>query len=132
MTHYLTLPQIILIHKRIIASTGGSYGIRDQSSLESAVAQPRLTFEGKDLYPLLIEKASALCYSIINNHPFVDGNKRTGHATMEVFLVLNGYQIKASVDEQEKIILQVASGGMQRSGLRDWLEGHIVKFGNGH
>ena len=71
-----------------------------------------MTFGGKDLYPSLVEKAAALGYSLIQNHPFLDGNKRTGHAVMEVFLSLNDFEIQSSVDEQENIILQVASGEM--------------------
>lgn len=65
--------------------------------LESALIQPRMTFGGEELYPTIIEKASALGYSIIKNHPFIDGNKRAGHAAMEVFLVLNGFEISASI-----------------------------------
>lgn len=68
------------------------------------------------------------CFSPINNHPFVDGNKRTGHAAMEVFLILNGYEIEASIDEQERVILQVASGEMRREAFTEWLRTHIVKW----
>lgn len=101
-------------------------GIRDLGALESALAQPRMTFGGEDLYPTLVEKASALGFSLMKNHPFVDGNKRTGHAAMETFLVLNGYEIDAMVDEQEQVILQVASGEMGREAFTDWLRHHIV------
>ncbi|WP_246844273.1 type II toxin-antitoxin system death-on-curing family toxin [Hydrocoleum sp. CS-953] len=80
------------------------------SALESAVAQPAATFAGEDLYPTVIDKAAALGFLIIMNHPFIDGNKRIGHAAMEVFLILNGLEINASVDEQEQVILAVASG----------------------
>lgn len=73
------------------------------------MAQPQITFDGEELYPTLVEKASALGFALIKNHPFMDGNKRTGHAAMEVFLVLNGFEIDASVDEQEQIILSVAA-----------------------
>ena len=86
-----------------------------------------MTFDGKDLYPSLTEKVSALGFSIIQNHPFADGNKRVGHAAMEVFLLMNGYEIKADVDDQEKLILQLASGESDRSFLSSWLETHIVK-----
>ncbi len=95
------------------------------AALESALAQPRLTFDGDDLYPTLVHKAAALGYAIVNNHPFVDGNKRVGHAAMEVFLILNGFEIVASVDEQELIVLQLASGGLSRELLRDWLQAHV-------
>jgi death-on-curing protein len=105
--------------------SGGSVGVRDLGALESALAQPRMTFGG-ELYPTIAEKAAALGFSLIMNHPFVDGNKRAGHAAMETFLVLNGYEIEAAVDEQERIILQVASGELGRDEFTDWLRGHLV------
>ena len=74
-----------------------------------------------------MDKAAALGFSLIQNHPFVDGNKRIGHAAMETFLVLNGFEINASVDEQEEIIIKVASGNMSRNELADWLRGHVVE-----
>jgi death on curing protein len=77
-----------------------------------------MTFGGNELYPAVVDKAVALGYSVIQNHPFVDGNKRTGHAAMEVFLVLNGFEIQSSVDEQESIILQVAAGELDRGRLQ--------------
>jgi death-on-curing protein len=77
-------------------ATGGLMGIRDLGALESAIAQPYMTFDGNELYPSLAEKAAALGFSLIQNHPFADGNKRTGHAVMEGYLVANGYEIIAS------------------------------------
>jgi death on curing protein len=123
---YLTLDEIIVLHQLLISKSGGSSGIRDMRALESAVAQPAMTFDGIDLYPSLARKASALAYSLIQNHPFVDGNKRIGHAAMEVFLVLNGYQIDASVDEQERVILGVASGSVSREEFVAWIDQHII------
>jgi death-on-curing protein len=123
---YLTLNDILELYRQIMEQSGGSAGIRDVGALESAVAQPRITFGG-ELYPTLVEKAAALGFSLIMNHPFVDGNKRIGHAAMETFLVLNGYEIKAPVDEQERIILRVASGKLERGEFTEWLRGHIVK-----
>ena len=84
-----------------------------------------MTFDGEDLYPTLIEKASALGYSLIMGHPFVDGNKRVGHAAMETLLVLNGMEIQAPVDEQEEIILNLAAGQMDRGSFTDWLRSHV-------
>jgi death-on-curing protein len=83
-----------------------------------------MTFGGADLYPTPVEKAAALGHSLIANHPFVDGNKRTGHAAMEVFLMVNGFEIQASVDEQEQVILQVAAGAMKREEFTEWLRAH--------
>jgi len=128
MMHFLTLNQLLIIHRGVIKQTEGSPGVRDHSALLSALAQPRMTFDGKDLYPTLVEKAAALGYSIILNHPFIDGNKRAGHAALEVFLILNGYEIQAGVDEQEKIILQLASGELTREDFLNWLEKHVISF----
>jgi death-on-curing protein len=125
---YLTLFEVLELHKRIIATTGGSHGIRNLAGLEAALAQPRLTFDQSDLYPSLVSKAAALCLSIIMNHPFVDGNKRVGHAAMETFLILNGLQIQADVDWQERIILDLAAGKIHRDEFTSWLNDHIVKL----
>ena len=123
---YLTLHEALELHRRIIAQSGGSLGVLNLGALESALAQPRMTFGGEELYPSVAEKALALGYSLIKNHPFVDGNKRTGHAAMEIFLVLNGFEIQASVDEQERVILEVASGEMDRTVFSAWLRAHVV------
>jgi death on curing protein len=84
-----------------------------------------MTFGGHDLYPTIVEKAAALGFSLIQNHPFVDGNKRTAHAAMETFLVLNGYQIEATVEEQEDMILKVAAGKSSREVFTEWLRQHL-------
>lgn len=96
-------------------------------ALESALAQPRATFGVDDLYRTVADKAVALCFSIVKNHPFIDGNKRTDHAAMEVFLVLNGYEIDAGVDDQEKVILKVASGEISHEQFADWLNKHVIQ-----
>jgi death-on-curing protein len=123
---YLSLNEALEIYRKIIRQSGGSFGIRDLHALESSLAQPRATFGGDDLYPTLSEKASALGFSLIQNHPFVDGNKRIGHAALETFLVINGCEIDASVDEQAQIILLVASGLMKRDEFTTWLRNHIT------
>ncbi len=126
MIRYLTLVEVLNLHRQIIQQSGGALGVRDLGALESALAQPRMTFGGEDLYPTLADKAAALGFSIIMNHPFVDGNKRTGHAAMETFLVLNGLEISASVDEQEQVILALASGNSGRESFVEWLKKHIT------
>jgi len=103
----------------------GPAAILQLSLLKSAIAQPFASFDRKDLYPTIGAKAAALGHSIICNHPFLDGNKRTGHAAMEVFLELNGFTINAGVDEQEQQILLVASGGLNREDFAEWLQLHI-------
>ncbi len=123
---YLTLDEVVELHCRLLAQSGGLAGIRDLGGLESALAQPKMTFSGAELYPSVLEKAITLGFSLIQNHPFVDGNKRIGHAAMEIFLVLNGFEIDAAVDEQEQVILQVASGSMNRQDFTNWLQNHLI------
>lgn len=127
---FLTLVEVLELHRLLIAQSGGSPGIREPNGLESAVAQPRMTFGGEDLYPTLVEKAAALGFSLIKNHPFVDGNKRIGHAAMETFLALNGLEIAASVDEQERIILSLAAGTLAREEFTAWLSAHLIGRGS--
>jgi death-on-curing protein len=124
---YLTLNELLQLHQYLIEQSGGSAEIHSIEALESALAQPRMTFGGEDLYPTIVEKAAALGFSLIRDHPFVDGNKRTGHAAMETFLILNGCEIDASVDEQEDIILQLAAGELERMAFNEWLQTHVVE-----
>ena len=119
---YLTLGEVVALHRAIIESTGGATGLRDLGALESAVAQPRATFDGLDLHTTLTAKAAALAYSLALNHPFVDGNKRVAHAAMEVFLALNGLDLRADVDEQEALFLDLAAGPSSRQELERWLD----------
>jgi len=107
---YLSLGAVVELHRRISEQTGGSPGLRDLAALESAVEQPRMTFGGEDLYPDLPSKAAALGFSLIKNHPFVDGNKRVGHAALETFLVLNRFELRSDIDDAERIVLAVAAG----------------------
>jgi death-on-curing protein len=119
---YLTLGEVVSLHRRLTATSGGAIGIRDLGALESAVAQPRATFDGEDLYPA--EKAAILGFAIVLGHPFVDGNKRTGHAAMETCLVLNGYALIAPVDEQERVMLDLAAGMLSREEFTAWVREH--------
>jgi death-on-curing protein len=125
---YLTLGEVIDLHQRLLEQSGGAAGVRDLGLLESALLQPVATFDGVDLHPTLVDKAAALGFALIANHAFIDGNKRIGHAAMEVFLTLNGHEINASVDEQERLVLAVASGDVDREGLRLWLGAHVAKL----
>jgi death-on-curing protein len=123
---YLTLGEVVRLHRAIIDSSGGATGVRDLGGLESAIAQPRATFGGVDLHASLPAKAAALGCSLALNHPFLDGNKRIAHAAMEAFLLLNGQEIEAHVDEQERLMLDLAAGLITREQLTDWLDAHIV------
>ncbi|MEO0394701.1 MAG: type II toxin-antitoxin system death-on-curing family toxin [Cyanobacteria bacterium P01_A01_bin.137] len=125
MIFYLTLDEVLTIHSQILEQSGGAAGIRDLGSLKSALAQPMMTFDGDELYPTLIDKAAALGFSLVMNHPFVDGNKRTGHAAMEIFLVMNDLEIAAAVDEQEAVILLLAEGSLDREAFKKWLGSRV-------
>lgn len=128
---YLTVEDILGLHARVIDESGGIHGLRDRAGLESAVAQPQATFEGADLNPTLERKVAVLAHSLISNHPFLDGNKRLGHAAMEVMLVLNGHEIAARVEEQESVMLSVASGTTSRDEFADWVQEHVVALPTG-
>lgn len=125
MTRYLSLAEVLKLHGLIIAESGGSTGLRDLRMLESALGQPRQTFGGEDLYPSLPSKAAALGYFLIMNHPFIDGNKRIGHAAAEAVLMLNGLELTAGVDEAEAEILAVAAGRRTREEFQEWVEKHV-------
>ena len=125
---YLNLGEIFHLHRRLIAQSGGAGGLRDLGGVESALAQPQMAFSGEELYPTIESKAAALCFSLVMNHPFVDGNKRVGHAAMETFLVLNGFELDADVDDAEQIILQLAAGRLTRDELVRWVAAHLRRM----
>jgi death-on-curing protein len=125
---HLSLGEVVELHRSIVEGTGGALGVRDLGALESALAQPRHTFDGVDLYPSLVEKAAALGYSLVQNHPFLDGNKRVAHAALETLLVLNGFEIEASTDEQEQLMLGLAAGRVSRADLVGWLCAHTIRI----
>ena len=122
---YLTLEEVLELHRLVLQQAGGRERLRDLGGLDSALAQPQMTFGGQDLYPSLAEKAAALGFSLVCNHPFVDGNKRIGHAATELFLFLNGHEIVAELSEQEQTILALAAGEMKREEFVAWLQNHI-------
>ena len=120
---YLTTNEVILLHARLIQRTGGSRGVRDMGLLESALARPQATFDGADLYPDLWTKA-ALTHSLAQNHPFVDGNKRTALTAMGVFLELNSYRLTASKEDAVDLLHRVVAGRIDLQELAVWLRTH--------
>lgn len=130
MSHfiYLSLQDVLDIHDRMIERFGGSSGIRDFNRLESAIFLPKQTFDQVELYPGIIEKAAILCFAIVTNHPFIDGNKRTGHHVMDLFLRINGYKIVSNVDDEEKAILNIASGQWKKDDLIQWLTDKVYQI----
>ena len=121
---YLSLSEVLELHELVLEQSGGATGIRDLGALESALAQPRMTFGSVDLYQTIQEKAAALCFSLVMNHPFVDGNKRAGHAAMETFLVLNDWELDATIDDAERTILSLAAGTLSRDEFVQWVNDH--------
>lgn len=124
--NYLTTAQVLFIHARLLIETGGAPGLRDLGLLESAVARPQATFGGEDLYAGVYTKAAALMSSLINNHPFVDGNKRVGVTATGLFLLRNGYRLTATNDEVEHFTLRVAQGGVAVEEIAAWLAAHTT------
>lgn len=121
---WLSLGEVLELHRRLIEQSGGMHGLRDLGLLESSLSQPHQSFAGVDLYIGLTAKAAALGFSLIQNHPFVDGNKRIGHAAMETTLVLNGRELIASVDAVEAVVVGVASGELDRETFSRWVADH--------
>jgi len=121
---YLTPEQVLFIHARLISETGGEHGIRDLGLLISAVSRPQATFDGEEFYPDVHSKAAALMESLINNHPFLDGNKRTGITAAALFLQINNFSLTASNQEVESFILSVASGEQTFDSIAEWISSH--------
>lgn len=128
MTIFLDIHDVLEIHECVIRETGGGAGIRDRGLLESAVAQPQASFGGKDLCQTLEEKAAAYCFSIVMNHPFVDGNKRTGFVAADTFLRINNYFIKVDQSHGEETILSLASGELPKEDLTAWIAEHMARL----
>jgi death-on-curing protein len=121
VTLYVSLEQVLELHALQVRRFGGSAGFRDRGALEAAVARPQMTFGGDDLYLDVEAKASALLHSLVMNHPFVDGNKRTGAAAGEFFMNLNDVGLTAGDDELVEITLAVARGEVAAEALAIWL-----------
>lgn len=123
---YLYPRQIIYLHQQIIELSGGSPGVRDEGLLESAVYRPQASFGGHEFYPDLFSKAAALGHAIIQNHPFLDGNKRVGFEAMRLMLRLNDHDIRASEKEKFDFVMAIAKGALKESGVADWVARHAV------
>ncbi len=121
---YLTLEEVLYLHDRIIKRTGGRPGIRALALLESAIYRPASTFGGRDLYPDLFSKAAALISSLVSNHPFVDGNKRTAFAAATRFAFVNGYAVRATPRSVIRLLLDVAARRRSLDEIAVWLRHH--------
>jgi death-on-curing protein len=121
VTEYLSVRQVLRIHALQIEVFGGSAEVRDRGALEAAVARPQTTFDGEDLYRDLADKAAALLHSLVQNHPFIDGNQRVGAMAMELFVVANEHELRAGDDELEALVLAVARGELAAEALAIWI-----------
>jgi death on curing protein len=117
----ISTDEILIIHKTLIDNFGGSHGVRDFQSLESAIARPFQTYDNVDLYKSSLEKAAALVESLLINHPFIDGNKRTGYTVLRLFLMQNGLDFKTPQNSRYDFIIAIASGRLQYDGILIWL-----------
>jgi len=127
----LSTLEVLELHRMAIERFGGDPGMSDEGLLDSAVAQPRMSFGGELLYPTIEEQAAAIGFSLIMNHPFLDGNKRVGYLAMEGTLVINGYELQADVDDAERMTLAIAAGEAEREDLVEWVRQHMVKISDG-
>lgn len=123
-----TIQDIYELHKQLENAFILSSGVRDENLLASAVNTPFQTFMEKDLYPSIYDKAAQLCYGLANNHPFTDGNKRTALHSMYVYLIINGFDIMATQQDVENMIIDVASGNMTNTELVQWLQKNTVEI----
>ena len=119
---YLALEDINEIHENQIALYGGSNGVRDKGLLQSALSMPMASFGGSFLHQDIFEMGAAYLYHIVQNHPFIDGNKRIGAVSALTFLALNGYKLKATQDDFEAMVLSVASSKMEKEGVAEFLK----------
>lgn len=124
---HITIEYILKLHDKMIATTGGSSGIKDIGLLDSAINNSMATFDGQDLYPTIEEKCAITCFSIINNHPFVDGNKRTGLYAMLILLEYNNIKLKFIQEDLIDLGLGIASGKYNQEYIFEWIKGKEVR-----
>ena len=117
----LSKNQVLTLHAQLIAETGGIDGLRDESMLESALHAPFQSFAGEEVCPSLQQKAARLCFGLVKNHPFIDGNKRIGAHAMLVFLALNGIELEYTQDDLSNIILSLAAGEIGQADFLQWV-----------
>ena len=125
--YYLSLEQVLRIHASMVDVYGGATGVRDMGLLQSAVAMPQASYGGQALHPTLFDQAAAYLYHLVQNHPFLDGNKRIGAASALVFLAMNGIQIEGDEDGLVELTMAVASGHLGKEAVADWLANHRLQ-----
>lgn len=117
----IQIEEVEKIHDILIEKFGGAKGIRDRAILESAIGRPFQTFDGKDLYPNPVDKAAAIFESLVSNHPFVDGNKRTAYVLMRLMLKEYNFDINVDQDEKYDFVLKAAKGELAFDKIKSWI-----------
>lgn len=113
---------VFFLHDLLINEFGGSKGVRDRALLEAAINRPFATFDGQDLYPTVEEKATAVFESVIINHPFMDGNKRTAYALLEYVLInKGGIKLDASFEEKYQMVIKASTGEIRFDEIKIWV-----------
>jgi death-on-curing protein len=125
---YLTPEQVLFLHSRLIQETGGAHGVRDLSMLLSALGRPKATFDGNELYRDIFNKSAALFDSLIRDHPFLDGNKRTAITAAGLFLRLNGFSLIVTNEEMVRFSLACAQSQKTLDEITDWFQRHGKKI----
>lgn len=127
----IELKEVLNIHHILIDKFGGSKGVRNIGALESAINRPFATFDNQELYPTPAEKAAAILESILINHPFVDGNKRTAFVLMKLILLNNELDIDATQDEKYHMVISATTGAMRFTDIKNWIQLRIKKKNEG-
>ena len=122
----LTRHQVLLIHDELLTQTGGASGVRDEGMLQAALAAPYAGMEREEFYPTVTGKAARLAFALVNDHPFVDGNKRIGVTAMAVLLSINGYALVATDDDLIEFGLGLAMGEIDAVEAEAWVVRHAV------
>lgn len=122
---WIQFDDIVLLHSRIIQTTGGLDGLRDRAGLEAAIAAPLQSFGGQDLFPTTIEKIARLGYGLASNHAFIDGNKRIGALMVQLLLKWNGYNLQLQSGELAKMFISIADGTSSETDLLNWINTHL-------
>jgi death on curing protein len=117
----ISTEDVLKIHQLLIDQFGGSHGVRDKSSLDSAINRPFATFDQQELYPEPVDKAAAILESIVINHPFIDGNKRTGYVLARLLLLKSGLDIKTTQEDKYEMVIAVSRGEWKFEQIKDWL-----------
>ena len=124
----IDIEDVLKIHEFLIDKFGGLHGVRDIDLLKSEIGRPLQTFDKRDLYKTPIEKSAAVIESIVNNHPFIDGNKRTGYVLLRLFLLEQGMDIRASQIEKYDFVIAIASGNLSFEEIVSWIKQHAFSL----